>query len=400
MSGTYVVELIALLKTINKEEAHDIKNLLLNILRIDENEWQKMHENRGESQHVISERRRNVKAIYNELENDNFNINHLFSQIKDLSLLHLAAVSGYEKAVDYLINKGANVNLQNKYGISPLYSAIHHGHEQVADHLIKKGANVNLQDKNGFSLLHFAAEYGHEKVVDYLIKKGATVNLQDKHGTFPLHLAAEYGYENIVNHLIKKGDTVNLQDKYGVSPLHLAAEYGHVNVAKLLLENDANVNMQCNLFHETPLHLAAGKNDLRMMRLLINNGACIDSQNQGGRTPMHMAFRGNFLEGMKLLRKNGADPSLIPKSEAEDVGISVGIGIGCVTIASGYILLLKSDTFTVSAVFAVIGITIASALIAGNIAYCITHAAYKHKFSNTLEEMDLIDLTQGRQVTP
>lgn len=235
------------------------------------------------------------------MENDSFNINHLFSRIKDLSLLYLAAAHGDEKPVDYLI---------------------------------KKGANVNLQDKK-----------------------------------------------------VK-------------SPLHLAVEYGHVNVEKLLLKNDAKVNMQCNLFNDTPLHLVEVKDDLMMMRLLISNGAYIDSQNHGGRTPMHMAFRENFLEGMKLLIENGAGPSLIPKSEAEDVGISVGIGIGCVAVASGCILLLKSGTVTVPAVFAPIGLTIASALIAGSIAYGITYAAYKHKLSITLEEVNLIDITQGQQATP
>ncbi|MBD0391624.1 ankyrin repeat domain-containing protein [Wolbachia endosymbiont of Pentalonia nigronervosa] len=217
-----------------------------------------------------------------------------------------------------------------------------------------------------------------------------------------LHIAAKWGHEKVANCLVKEGADVNLQNERGMSPLHLAAEYKHVNVAKLLLENDekkANVNVQCKCWRETPLHLAVRARDLKMMNLLLNNGAKIDSQNQGGATPLHIAFRNNFLKGMKLLIEKGADQSFIHKSEAEDVGISIGTGMGCVAAASGGLLLWQSGVITVPLVFAVIGSTIAFALITGCIAYGITYATSKYTLSSKLKEVDLTDFIQGQQIT-
>jgi ankyrin repeat protein len=54
---------------------------------------------------------------------------------------------------------------------------------------VKAGADVNLQDKNGSTPLINACCGGHASVVKELIKAGADVNLQDKDGNTPLMAA-------------------------------------------------------------------------------------------------------------------------------------------------------------------------------------------------------------------
>lgn len=67
------------------------------------------------------------------------------------------------------------------------------GHEEIAKILIQKGANVNLSDSNGWTPLFVAAASGHSKIVQLLIKSGADVNLKNNLGLAPLHGAAEFG---------------------------------------------------------------------------------------------------------------------------------------------------------------------------------------------------------------
>jgi ankyrin repeat protein len=54
--------------------------------------------------------------------------------------------------MEYLLNKGANINYQNKKnGMTALLSACHWGYEKVVEFLLKKGANPNVgSDVIGF----------------------------------------------------------------------------------------------------------------------------------------------------------------------------------------------------------------------------------------------------------
>ncbi len=47
--------------------------------------------------------------------------------------------------VEKLLDKGADVNLQNEKGYSALMNASEEGHGTVAKQLISKGANIDLQ---------------------------------------------------------------------------------------------------------------------------------------------------------------------------------------------------------------------------------------------------------------
>ena len=55
---------------------------------------------------------------------------------------------------------------------SALMDAAMFGYIQAANKAIASGADVNLKDENGFTPLHFSAWYGHKKVMELLITKG------------------------------------------------------------------------------------------------------------------------------------------------------------------------------------------------------------------------------------
>ena len=68
------------------------------------------------------------------------------------SALHIAAYIGHVGAIEALISAGANVNLKDKSGITPLLNAIYKGHIEAAKFLIEKGARYkNEQTPLGVS---------------------------------------------------------------------------------------------------------------------------------------------------------------------------------------------------------------------------------------------------------
>ena len=63
-------------------------------------------------------------------------------------------------------------------GLSALMIASKHGRYDEAKLLLEKGAQVDLQDSKGWCALMFAVQEGHLEVVKLLLEYGANVDLQ------------------------------------------------------------------------------------------------------------------------------------------------------------------------------------------------------------------------------
>lgn len=128
------------------------------------------------------------------------------------SLLHLAAKKGNQNLLGYLAAK-VNLELKNKYGETPLHSAISARSFEVAELLIKEGADVNARDKEGRTALHIMSEIDNAEAVKGLISKGADVNAQDNKGKTPLICAVEGGNIEYVEILINAIKDLPNQEK-------------------------------------------------------------------------------------------------------------------------------------------------------------------------------------------
>lgn len=59
--------------------------------------------------------------------------------------LHLASGSGWLNIVEYLIDKGANVDTRDYYYQTPLYWAVKYGKLDIVKYFIGKGANLDMK---------------------------------------------------------------------------------------------------------------------------------------------------------------------------------------------------------------------------------------------------------------
>jgi ankyrin repeat protein len=154
--------------------------------------------------------------------------------LKDNSdLLTRAAFSGYYKTAEFLLAYGVDVNNNDsQLGEAPLHIAAEEGKAEIMQLLIKKGANINITDANGDTPLHYitSSQYFHgnyETVIDILVKAGADLNIKNKLGRTPLHSATARDRREPVSILLKNHAALNLQDNEGNTALHLAVMNVH-----------------------------------------------------------------------------------------------------------------------------------------------------------------------------
>ena len=132
--------------------------------------------------------------------------------------------AGYVKT---LLERGAEVNVPNARGETPLLLAAHEGDLDSVKLLLAHGANVHLKDDHGREPFFYAIADRQVSVAmqDALLKSGADINAQDKEGYTALMGAAELpdataGIKNLLAH----GADVNLRDKEGKTALQIAEE--------------------------------------------------------------------------------------------------------------------------------------------------------------------------------
>jgi len=224
----------------------------------------------------------------------------------DYTLLYYAIFSDGDKgkdAIKLLISKGANVNVQDRGGFTPLNYSIWLDYGDIAELLINNGADVNAEDTRGLTPYYWAVMHGRKDVVELLTAKGATA-------VSTIHLAARAGDLEQVKAFIEEGTDINAKDKSGATPLFSAVLADDNDVAKLLIAKGADVNAKLE-DGATPLHvvLSLGKKDVvkDVAALLIAKGADVNAKNRNGETPLlDAAYFGNS-EIAELLIAKGAD---------------------------------------------------------------------------------------------
>jgi ankyrin repeat protein len=283
------------------------------------------------------------------------------------------SVVGYNPDVDYastentvnmLIDAGANLDLQNNDGFTALmlassytnYAYINNSNhsnpdidyastENTVKILIDAGANLNIQDKFGNTALTYAVSYSNtsppenldfklnyastENTVKMLIDAGANLDIQNNTiGVTALMYAVEItnetSTENTIKMLIDAGANLNLQNNLGDTALMISAELTNKssteNTVKMLIDAGADLNIQ-DENGETALirvtDMTNRSSTEKTLKMLIDAGANLDIQNKYGETALMLASKyskdTSTENTVKMLIDTGADVTIKTK---------------------------------------------------------------------------------------
>lgn len=207
-----------------------------------------------------------------------------------------AAQSNYINLASYMIDQGADVNLQDKNGMSALHHAMSFraSNDPMIDLLLAKGARLDLQDNKGMTPAQFAAHKEKHVLAEKLRKLSGQQNLFD--------LLPSVDTSSLKAYLKENPGAVSERDNMGDTALHLAED---PEIIKVLIKAGADVNAKG---HEgkTPLHYTARSNNAGKAELLIKAGAKVNRSSQYHVMPLDDAWRSRALAVMDILEKHGA----------------------------------------------------------------------------------------------
>ncbi|XP_067845693.1 CARD- and ANK-domain containing inflammasome adapter protein [Heptranchias perlo] len=268
------------------------------------------------------------------------------------TLLHIAAAQGHVTIIEYLLNKGAKIEVRDNKGQSPLHRAAEKGHTGAAKMLLQAGAHIYALDTESRSPLHLAAQNNHFPIVKLMLKEEAR---NDKRMKSFLHMAALRDESKLAQIVLKYGAPVDTKDEKNRTPLFHATSQGHLNTVKVLLEAGAKVDVDLidaafnsdnqsliRLFLEhgsgisptvivNALFKAVQKNLHRTVGILIDQGIDVNTRNGMQYTPLLLAAELGHAESVKVLINKGA--RLDERTPNMNSALHLAVQIGSLSVA-------------------------------------------------------------------
>jgi ankyrin repeat protein len=329
-------------------------------------------------------------------------------QVRKQTPLMWAAAESRTDMVAFLISRGAEVNARAEAndwgnqmtseprvqyrpagGLTPLLYAARAGCRGCIDRLVRGGADIDLPNPDGMTPLMMAIDNSHYEAARDLVKRGANPHTWDWWGRTPLYVAVNMrgGPDSrpgprppeslaLIRELLEKGVDTNHQLNMlqpsrsgnsgrfkddllntGATPLLRAAQTFDVDVVKLLVKHQAVVDLP-NAMGVTPFMATAGigtrqtegvlgpgppedvvERSIEMMTILLAAGANVNARvadttsltariarpstmtNREGQTALYFAAEMGRVPVLKFLLAHGADPATAIKAAPNNAEI-------------------------------------------------------------------------------
>lgn len=137
-------------------------------------------------------------------------------------------------AIEKLLAQGADPNVEDENGVTPLINVAARGNRRAVQLLLDAGARIDEDGRNGCTPLTWAARNGWEQVVEMLVAAGADIDHRDQAGMTPLMRASWNGQAAAVGKLLELGADVSVTDNNGFSALGYALAGRHPVVSAYL----------------------------------------------------------------------------------------------------------------------------------------------------------------------
>ena len=283
--------------------------------------------------------RGHVEIVRQLLTRTDVDVNHV-NNLGWTALLEAIILSDggerHQQIVQLLVDHGANINIADQDGITPLVHARARGFTEIEQillsaaqtrdqsliaaaeqgdlervrQLLEHGASVTAQDERGRTALIAAAYQNNLPIADLLIQAGADVNTQDSTRQSAYLIATSEGYLDLLLRTLQAGADVHSKDSYNGTGLIRAAERGHVEIIQELLQTEIDIDHVNNLGWTALLEAIilgnGGPRHTEVVRLLVHAGADVNLADSNGITPLGHARQRGYQQIVQILLEAGA----------------------------------------------------------------------------------------------
>lgn len=262
------------------------------------------------------------------------------------------------KAFQWLVQKGINVNITNKYGQSLFDIVVEKNRSELLNILLKSDSfDINKLDKDGRTYLQNSVVLGFNEIAKIFIENGIDINSKDNNGRNVLYDALSFGNINFIEYLltfdkleinnidnfgnsimyhkevrqnddlaislIKKGANTTFKNSDGSNFLLTTILKGidSIEVVQAALE-DEKVSLEDEVYSQSKIVIELTKylitledkslrtKLLEMFDFLLSKGANLSTIDKEGNSCLIYAVESKDLEVVKYLLKNKIDPNI------------------------------------------------------------------------------------------
>lgn len=203
-------------------------------------------------------------------------------QAQQFNALADAVIEKDTSKIEQLLHSGVDIDTQHPTSgtTALMIASSYYYYDDMVEFLIKKGAKLDLQDSEGKTALLWAASNSLPNA-QILVANGAKVNEPANDGMTPF-IQATLGFSS------------------GKVPIEMC---------ELLRKNGAKVNAELkrkSALGWTALHYAVTNRDAKLVKYLIKHGANVNKATGEGSSPLFLAKLGGYDDIVKILKNAGA----------------------------------------------------------------------------------------------
>ncbi|MCK0160959.1 ankyrin repeat domain-containing protein [Allomuricauda sp. F6463D] len=222
--------------------------------------------------------------------------------------------------IAHLIENGNDVNKRTHDSRTYIFWAASRGNVEVMEYLVEKGAKLDLKDSHGYSLTQFTAAGGQSdtKIYDFLIENGADIqNEKDHDGRNVLLVAAPRSKNlDLIDYFIEKGLSINATDNNGNGIFNYTAQGGNIDVLKALVARGVSTEKNPKTNENAILFASRGgrgtSNGIAVFKYLEGLGLEVDITSKDGITPLHNISRSSEVLALyDYFIEKGVDPNAV-----------------------------------------------------------------------------------------
>jgi protein phosphatase 1 regulatory subunit 12A len=183
---------------------------------------------------------------------------------------------------------------------------------EMVEFLIQRGSDINKKDNEGWTPLHATASCGFLSIARFLIENGADLAAVNSDGDLPIDIAYNDDMEDLIDKYVCEQGIDCVEARQTEEKLMLS------DAKQWLRSNAAEADRPHPKTGATALHVAAAKGYTKVLSLLLAGRADVDKQDVDGWTPLHASAYWGQKEACQMLVASMGDLDI--KNYAVSVG--------------------------------------------------------------------------------